>query len=96
MLDFEKEHDVRDIAVSDAVGVPCCDLLYQPRISVGIIEGEERPVARALGVGAGKACIQRERCAVPYLTRVDATTDEFAMSGIDVGDNQRADGRARC
>jgi len=25
------------------------------RITVGIIEGEERPVARALGIGAGKS-----------------------------------------
>ncbi len=44
-------------AVSDAAGVPRCDLLDQPRITVGIIEGEERPVARALGVGAGKPCL---------------------------------------
>src|SRR5712664_591794 len=43
-------------AVSDAAGVPRCDLLDQPRITVGIIEGKERPVARALGIGAGKPC----------------------------------------
>src|SRR5258708_4932073 len=82
-------------AVSDAAGEPRCDLLDQPRIAVRIIEGEERPVARALGVGAGKACLQGKRRAVPHLTRVDATADKFVMSRFDVGDNQRTHGRAR-
>ena len=79
-------------AVSDAAGEPRCDLLDQPRIAVGIIEGEERPVARALGVGAGKPCLRGARRAVPHFTRVDATADEFVMSRCDVGDNQRARG----
>src|ERR1700730_13252650 len=63
-------------AVSDAAGVPRCDLLDQPRITVGIIEGEERPIARAFGVGAGEPCLRGERRAVPHLTDVDATADE--------------------
>src|SRR5882757_4699159 len=74
---------------------PRCDLLDQPHIAVGISEGEERPVAIALGVGAGKPCLQGKRCAVPHLTRVDATAAEFAMSRSDVGDNQRRRARAR-
>src|SRR5713101_4697279 len=82
-------------AVSDAAGVPRCDLLDQPRITVGIIEGEERPIAGVLGIGAGKPCLRGKRRAVPHLTRVDATADEFVMSRFDVGDNQRRRGRAR-
>ena len=41
-------------SVSDSTGESRRDLLDQPRILVGVVEGEERPVARALGVGAGK------------------------------------------
>src|SRR6267142_1521082 len=41
-------------AISDAARAPRCDLLDQPRITVGVIEGEERPVARALGIRSGK------------------------------------------
>src|SRR5260370_19375844 len=82
-------------ALSDAAGVPRCDLLDQARITVGIIEGEERPIARALGVGAGEPCLRRERRAVPHLTRVDSTADECVMSRFDVGDNQRRRGCTR-
>ena len=46
-------------------------LLDEPRIAVGILEGEERPIARALGVGAGKARLLGERRAVPHVTRVE-------------------------
>src|SRR5258708_35570829 len=70
-------------------GAPRCDLLDQPHIAVGISEGEERPVAIALGYGAGKPCLHGRRCALPHLTRVDATAAEFAMSRSHVGDNQR-------
>src|SRR6266702_6680438 len=87
--------DVSANAASDAAGVPRCDLLDQPRITVGIIEREERPVARTLGIGAGKPCLRGERRAVPHLTRVNATADEFVMSRFDVGDNQRRRGRTR-
>lgn len=41
-------------ALSDAAGAPRCDLLDQPRITVGVIEGEERAVARAIGIRSGK------------------------------------------
>src|SRR5258708_29271811 len=70
-------------------GAPRCDLLDQPHIAVGISEGEERPVASALGVGAGKPCLQGKRCAVPHLTRVDATAAEFAMSRSDRSEERR-------
>src|SRR5262247_2156891 len=36
-----------------AAGVPRRDLLDQPRVAVGIVKGEERPIARTLRVGAG-------------------------------------------
>src|ERR1700688_2294520 len=77
---------------SDATGAPRCDLLDQPRIAVGVTEGEERPIAGTLGVGAGKPCLRGERRPVPHLTRVDATAAEFGMSRFDVGDDQRPGG----
>src|SRR5258707_10291939 len=75
-------------------GAPRCDLLDQPHIAVGISEGEERPVAIALGVGAGKPSLQGKRCAVPHLTRVDATAAEFAMIRPELGDKQLPRARA--
>ena len=61
----------------DSAGEPRCDLLNQPRVTVWVIEGEERPVARALGVGTGEPCPRGKWHAVPHLTRVDATADKF-------------------
>src|ERR1700678_888913 len=81
--------------VVSATGTPRCDLLDQPRVAVGIGEGEERSVARALGVRPWKACFHRERRAVPHLTHPDATVGEFLMCRFDVGDNQRAHGGSR-
>src|SRR5450631_2421059 len=81
-------------AVSDAAGEPGGNFLDQPRVAIGITEGEERPVARALGVRAGKTCLRRERCAMPHLTRIDATALKFLMSRFDVRDNQSRHGRA--
>src|ERR1700722_7812427 len=75
-------------SVSATAGAPCCDFLDEPRIAVGITEGEERRVTRALGVGAGEPCLHRERRAVPHVTHVDATALEFVMSRFDVGVNQ--------
>jgi len=59
-------------AVSGSAGKPRRDLLDQPCIAVGIVEGEERRVARALGVGAleprlrggraGRATPRSRRC----------------------------------
>jgi len=40
-------------AVSDSAGEPRRDLLAQPGIAVGIGEGGERPIAGAVGAGAG-------------------------------------------
>src|SRR3984957_7920126 len=82
-------------SVSATAGAPCCDFLDEPRIAVGITEGEERRVTRALGVGAGEPCLHRERRAVPHVTHVDATALEFVMSRFDVGDIQRGRGGAR-
>jgi len=80
---------------SDPAGASRRDLLDQPCIAVGILEGEERPVARALGVRAGEPCLLRERRAVPHVTRVDTTASEFGMSRSNVRDNQRPHGCAR-
>ena len=76
------------IAASDSAGEPRRNLLDQPGIAVGIVEGKERPVARALGVGAPEPCLRRERRAVPDVTRLDATADEFVMGRFDVRDDQ--------
>jgi hypothetical protein len=48
----------------DPAGQSRRDLLHQPRIAVGIVEGAERPVAGALGVGTGPPRLGRERRAV--------------------------------
>ena len=82
-------------AASVTARVPRRDLLDQPRVAIGILEGEERPVARALGIRAAEPCLHGERRAMPHLTRVDATADEFGMGCCDVGDDQRTDRRAR-
>ena len=73
-----------------AAGEPGRDLLGQPRIPIGIGEGEERPVAGALGVGTRLPRLDRERRAVPDVTHLDAAADHFGMGGLDVGDDQSA------
>src|SRR5215469_12927448 len=82
-------------AASVTARVPRRDLLDQPRIAIGILEGEERAVARALGIRAAQPRLHGERRAMPHPTRVDATADEFGMGRCDVGDDQRTHGRAR-
>ncbi len=67
----------------------------QPRIAIGIGEGEERPVASALGVGTRLPRLDRERRAVPDVAHLDAAADKLGMGGLDVGDDQSAFGRAR-
>src|SRR5438270_1494448 len=68
-------------------GAPCRYLLDDVHIAVGIVEGEKRPVARALGVGTGLACLDRERRAVPDVAHLDATADELVTRRLDVGDD---------
>src|SRR5215472_8427879 len=80
---------------SDAAGMPRCDLLDQPRIAIGILEGKEGTVARALGIRAAEPCLHGERRTMPHLARIDPTADEFGMGRCDVGDDQCTDGRAR-
>ena len=75
-------------AASDPAGEPRRDFLDQPRVAVGILEGAERTVARALRVAAGLPCLDWERRAVPHVTHVDATADELVMGRLDVGDDQ--------
>src|SRR5215472_7467126 len=82
-------------AASVTASVPRRDLLNQPRIAIGILEGEERPVARALGIRAAEPRLHGERRAMPHPTCVYATADEFGMGSCDVGNDQRTDGRAR-
>jgi hypothetical protein len=75
--------------------MPRRDLLDDPRIAVRIVEGEERPVARTLGVGAFDSRLWRERRAMPHVARFNTTPDQILMGRYDVGDNQRASGRTR-
>src|SRR5579862_1801224 len=65
---------------SDSAGKPRRDLLDEPRIAVGVVEGEERPVARALRVRAAEPCLQGKRRPVPHLTRFDPAAGKFGMS----------------
>ena len=71
------------------------DLLDEPQIAVGIVEGTERPVAGALWVGTGLPCFGGERRPVPHVKHVDATLDEIVMGHLDVRNNKRALNRAR-
>ena len=73
----------------DPAREPRGDLLDEPQIAVGIVEGAEGPVAGALGVGAGLARLDGERRAVPHVAHVDAELDEFVMGRLDVGDDER-------
>ena len=73
----------------DPAWEPCGDLLDDPQIGVGIVEGAEGPVAGALGVGAGLARLEGERGAVPDVAYVDATLHERVMGRLDVGDDKR-------
>src|ERR1700720_1571826 len=77
---------------SGLVGAWCP--LHEPQIAVGIAEGEERPVAAALGVGArvgallwgtaGRATCRSRRCHGRRVRR----------GPLDVGDDEPALGRA--
>jgi len=64
------------------------DLLDEPQIAVGIVEGAERPVAGALGVGARLPRLGGERRAVPHVAHVDGAADECVMGRLDVGDGE--------
>src|SRR5438105_13795441 len=55
-------------AVSDSAGCSRRDLLDEPRVAVGIVKGEERPVAGALRIGAGLPRLARERGHVAHVT----------------------------
>src|SRR6516165_5608044 len=81
-------------AVSDSAGEPGGDLLDEPGVAVGVGEGAERPVAGALGVGAGLPCLDRVRRAVPDLAGVDAAAGQVVAGRYDVGDDQPPLGRA--
>ena len=72
--------DAKAVSVAfDPAGEPGRDLLDQPRIAVGIGEVHERSVAGAFGVRAGLPRLDRERWAVPDVTHVNPTADEFVM-----------------
>ena len=73
---------------------PLRDLLDDPQIAVGIVEGAERPVAGALRVEAGLARLDGERRTVPDVTHVDAELEEPVMSLLDVRDDEGALGPA--
>ena len=59
--------------------MPRRDLLDNPRIAVRIVEGEERPVARTLGVGAFDPRLLRERGAMPHVARLNTPPDKILV-----------------
>src|SRR6266850_390453 len=69
-------------------------LLDDPQIAVGIVEGAERPVAGALGVGAALARLDGERGAVPDVAHVDAKLEKPVMGRHNVRDDKGALRRA--
>src|SRR6266496_5750195 len=66
------------------------DLLDEPQIAVGVIEGAEGSVAGALRVDTGLARLDGERRAVPDVAHLDATAGEFVMGRGDVGNDEVA------
>src|ERR1700689_2126603 len=86
---------VVDADVVSAAGAPRRNFLDEPCIAVGIGEGEERSIARALGIRSGNPRLLRERCAVPHVTCTDATAGDFLVGCFDIGDNQRPHGGTR-
>jgi hypothetical protein len=74
---------------------PCGYFLDEPGIAIRIIEGEEGPVAGALGVGAGLPRLDGERRAVPHVTDIEAKVGQPVMGGLDIGDDEPPLGRAR-
>jgi hypothetical protein len=61
------------------------DLLDQPDVAVGVIEGDEGVVAAALWVGAGRLATLLE---VEDLADLDAALCQLGPGGVDVGDDQ--------
>src|ERR1700688_4278587 len=68
-----------DASRSLPVWGPRGDLLHNPQVAVGIVEGAEGSVAGVRGVGTRLARRNRERRTVPYIEHVDATLDERVM-----------------
>jgi hypothetical protein len=64
---------------SGSARMPRRDLLDNPRIAVPITEGEERPVAHTLGVGAFDPRLRRERGAMPHVARLNTTPDQILV-----------------
>jgi hypothetical protein len=74
---------------------PRRDLLDDPRVAVRIDEGSERSVACTLEVGTWKPRFLRYRRTVPYIACFDAAVHKIEMGRFDIGDDERAFGRAR-
>src|SRR5580700_4244963 len=74
--------------LSDSAGKPRRDLLHYPRITIGIIEGAEGPVARALGVGPAEPRFRGKRRPMPHLSCVDAAVDQVVVGRFNVGDDE--------
>src|SRR5207244_5391690 len=63
--------------------LPALDLLDEPGVAVGILEGDERVVALPFWIGFGQLAALAE---VEHLAGIDTALDEPVARGIEVGD----------
>ena len=77
-----------------AARCPLSDLLDDPRVAIGVLEGNVGAVALARRIRTADARLWGERRAVEDLCRLDATGHDLLVSRQDVGDDQPATERA--
>jgi MFS family permease len=69
---------------------PLRDFPDDPRIAIGVLEGNVGTVALALRIGTADARLRGERRAVEDIGRLDTVGHDLLVSGHDIGDDQPA------
>jgi hypothetical protein len=78
------------VAGSMRPGARCVTSCTNPRVAIGIFEGDVGAVTLALGIGAADAPRRQKWRAVEHFTRLDAPGHEILVGGFNVGDDQPA------
>jgi hypothetical protein len=73
---------------------PLRDFLNDPRVTIGVLEGNVGTVALALWIRTADARLRGERRAVEDLGRLDTAGHDMLVSRDDIGDDQPATERA--
>ena len=71
-----------------AARCPLRDLLDDPRVAIGVLEGNVGAVAFARRIRPGNACLRGEGRAVEDIGRLDTAGHDLLVSGHDIGDDQ--------